>query len=121
MHVQASIPEARVRRMLRHIVKDGRAKYPSRALAATALVLPLCPLMLTPFPNLPLYYAAYRIYSNRRAAAGALCLQEVLQHHSDMQVDTLRASLRATSQQGVAFPADSWPARLLSDDVTCAP
>ena len=67
----------------------------------------------TPLPNIPLYYAGYKVYSASRAGAGASALEAMWQQRDTRVLQKLREQLLAMQAQGVVFPAKSWPARLM--------
>jgi hypothetical protein len=79
--VQAAFKERMVRRQLRHVAAGGRRRHAVRLVWWTLAMVPQLPLMLTPLPNLTVYYTGYRIYSHFRAlqvasqrwVAGAAC------------------------------------------------
>lgn len=76
--------------------------------------IPLLPLVATPLPNIPVYYAGYRVYSHYRALEGAKQLQTAFAQQDAQQLGALRDSLMVMQEvQGMQFPADSWPAHLL--------
>eukprot|EP00892_Ulva_mutabilis_P005233 jgi/Ulvmu1/3081/UM015_0121.1 len=75
-----SFSEAYVRRHLLFTARN-RVKYHQNWQRVTTFALiPLSPLALSPFPNLPIYYIAYRVYSHRLAHAGADTVLEYLEH-----------------------------------------
>lgn len=81
MHaVQDSFSEAYVRRHLLFTARN-RVKYHHNWQRVTTFALiPLSPLALSPFPNIPIYYIGYRVYSHNRARAGADTVLEYLEH-----------------------------------------
>lgn len=56
-----------MRRQLRHVAAGGRRRHAMRLVWWTLAMVPQLPLMLTPLPNLTVYYTGYRIYSHFRA------------------------------------------------------
>ena len=70
----------------------------------------------TPLPNIPLYYAGYKVYSASRAGAGATALEAMWQQRDTAVLHKLREQLLAMQSQGVVFPRKSWPARLLTPE-----
>ena len=70
----------------------------------------------TPLPNIPLYYAGYKVYSASRAGAGATALEAMWQQRDTAVLQKLREQLLAMQSQGVVFPHKSWPARLLTPE-----
>ncbi|MEW5311649.1 MAG: hypothetical protein WDW38_003345 [Sanguina aurantia] len=96
----ASLNQVLVRRRLRTIALT-RAHYHRRSLMGWGLIcLPQLPLMLTPFPNLTLYYSVYRLMSHYQALGGALSLQSVFTHADRLQLRalTLRHELQLQLQ-----------------------
>jgi Mitochondrial K+-H+ exchange-related len=95
---------AAIRRRLA-LVARFRERHHQRSFFASALgITPLMPLMLSPFPNIPLYYVGYRVFSHRNAWRGAQTLHRVLaQHaaaqHSTQQVPPVRTAQRANCSQ----------------------
>ncbi len=76
--------------------------------------VPLLPLVATPLPNIPVYYAGYRVYSHYRALEGAKQLQAAIREQDAQQLGALRDNLMVMQEaQGVQVPAESWPAHLL--------
>ncbi|MEW5299250.1 MAG: hypothetical protein WDW36_002283 [Sanguina aurantia] len=85
----ASLNQVLVRRRLRTIALT-RAHYHRRSLMGWGLIcLPQLPLMLTPFPNLTLYYSVYRLMSHYQALGGALSLQSAFTHADRLQLRAL--------------------------------
>jgi hypothetical protein len=75
--------------------------------------LPLIPLLLSPFPNLPLYYLGYRVYSHKTARNGALATQQLLRNSSEKVRAGLREAVRELRLQGHEPAPGSWAAKLL--------
>ena len=73
----------------------------------------------TPLPNIPLYYAGYKVYSASRAGAGASALEAMWQQRDTRVLQKLQEQLLAMQAQGVVFPAKSWPARLMRPEGRC--
>lgn len=107
--------EAYVRRRLRLLARQRTHTHRRWLIYSAIGSAPLLPLLLTPLPNLPLYYMGYRLYSNYRAWSGAQCLVEMLEHHDTMQLEGLRTSLRQLHDCGVHFPAGSWPVAFIHE------
>lgn len=52
-------------------------------------------------------------FSASSALAGCAALRNMLSHAETQQLQALRADMQALQDSGVAFPHDSWPAKLL--------
>ena len=75
--------------------------------------------MLTPLPNILIYYTVYRLYSHLRALQACQALQKGFTAIDSEQLRVLRDDLlRYQTSSGTDFPADSWPARLIRKDRT---
>ena len=72
--------------------------------------VPLLPLAATPLPNIPIYYAVYRFYSNYAALHGCGGLKSLLDCHEAYELGRLQQQLK--SYKDYAFPPKSWPAVL---------
>ena len=57
--------------------------------------------------------ACAQLYSARTALAGCRTLGDMWSHQDSEQLHGLRDRLRLLQEQGVAFPRDSWPEKLL--------
>ena len=77
------------------------------------------PPQATPLPNIPLYYAGYKVYSASRAGAGAAALEAMWQQRDSAVLQRLRQQLLALQDQGIVFPRKSWPARLIMPERRC--
>ena len=78
--VQDSFSEAYVRRHLLFTSRNRVKYHQNWQRVTTVALIPLSPLALSPFPNLPIYYAGYRVYSHSKARAGATAVLEYLEH-----------------------------------------
>jgi Mitochondrial K+-H+ exchange-related len=78
--LQDSYQQVFVRRHLLFTARS-REKYHKAWFRVTGIgIVPLLPLAITPLPNVPIYYLAYRVYSHRKAWQGAVAVLEHLQH-----------------------------------------
>jgi Mitochondrial K+-H+ exchange-related len=68
------------------LIARFREKHHQRLFVGSAIgVAPLLPLALSPFPNIPIYYVGYRVYSHRNAWRGAQAVQRILREHTAAQ------------------------------------
>ena len=103
--MQSTYKEAYIRRALA-LVARRRLAFHRRRFYLTAIgVAPLLPLAVSPFPNIPLYYVAYRVYSHRCARDGAGAVIDLLQQRSD-RVRQLQG-LDGHGQQNSTHPSAS--------------
>ncbi|CAG9465712.1 unnamed protein product [Pedinophyceae sp. YPF-701] len=104
-------PERFIRRRMRLLARH-EALHRSRRNAWGALTALLSPMAVTPIPNLPLYYAAYRFQSHRRALLGARTLKRAFATYDEARAalakDEALALKLATQLKPVvaAAPAD---------------
>lgn len=114
-----TLAERLVRRRLRCLALQGQRRHRTRILWWSFAMIPQLPLMLTPLPNITVYYTLYRLYSHFRAFQGCKALQKGFTALDSEQLRALRDDLlRFQASSGVNFPTDSWPARLIRKDRT---
>lgn len=70
----------------------------------------------TPIPNIPLYYAGYRVYSNYCAWTGSCTINHGLTRLDALSMLKLRTEIEQWKQDGIVFPVDSWQQRVLQED-----
>ncbi|KAG1672248.1 hypothetical protein FOA52_002950 [Chlamydomonas sp. UWO 241] len=75
----SSMDASRVRRHLRMMALRRSAMHRRRILGWTLMTLPQAPLMLTPLPNVTVYFSVYRLLSNFQAMQGANVLRSALE------------------------------------------
>lgn len=80
--------------------------------------IPQIPLMVTPLPNVTVYYTGWRLYSHYQAAKGAKVIKHGFTELDTQQLHALRDELLGLKEQGVVFPQDSWPAKLIRKEKT---
>lgn len=105
-----------VRRRMRLLLKREYAHHRRRLWGWGLLIVPLIPLLATPVPNIPLYYAGYKAYSARRALGGCAALQLMWAQTDTDALTSLRQQLVSLQHSGVIFPIGSWPHRLIKED-----
>lgn len=107
--------EKLVRRRLRHVAAEGRRRHMTRLVWWSLAMVPQLPLMVTPLPNLTVYYTGYRIYSHLRALQGAKALEQNLEQLNSKQLQDLRVALLTLKERNPAFVfrPKEWPARLM--------
>lgn len=109
--------ERLVRRRLRHIAADGLRVHRTRLVWWMLAIVPQVPLMVTPLPNITVYYTGYRIYSHYRALQGIKTLEKSLTELDSQQLRALRDALLAYQEtSGTRLPPDGWPARLVRQE-----
>ena len=108
------IQEKLVRRRLRLLVHEGKRRHRTRLLWWSLALVPQLPLMLTPLPNITVYYTIYRIVSHVQALQGSKAIERGFAALDSQHLAELRDSLlRLQHEHGISFPQDSWPARLI--------
>ena len=111
-------PEKLVRRRLRLIARQGRSHHRKGLILWSLLLVPQMPLMVTPLPNITVYYTLYRIWSHSRALQGSFVLDHGFSALDGKQLVRLREELLALQNQGVDFGEDTWTHKLVSGDRT---
>ena len=112
VRLQDNFKEAYVRRALRLAARRREAHHQRWFRISLVGMLPLCPLMLSPFPNLPLYYLGYRVYSHSSARNGTREALRLLDAHSTRGRGRLRDAIVQLRSDGVAPREGSWAATL---------
>lgn len=113
----SSYKEKLVRRRLRQLAHQGKKRHRTRLLLWCLTMVPQMPLMLTPLPNITVYYTGYRIYSHYKALQGSKSLEKGFAALDSQQLRALRDDLlRYQAQHDVDFPAESWPAKLIKKE-----
>lgn len=111
------VSERLVRRRLRVLMHQGRRRHRVRLMLWSLLFLPQIPLMVTPLPNITVYYTVYRIWSHASALQGSRTLDKCFAALDTQQLATLRDDLlRLQASTGIVYPPDSWPARLIKKE-----
>ena len=70
----------------------------------------------TPVPNIPLYFAGYKVYSASKALGGCSALRMMWAQTDTQRLTALREELLQLQEAGVSFPAGSWPQRLIRQE-----
>lgn len=70
-------------------------------------------------PNIPVYYAGYRVYSHYSAWIGVNTLQAGLHNADARSKRTLLTQIEQWRQDGIQFSEDSWALRILREDKRC--
>jgi len=110
----ASIDERFVRRRLRLLIR-GRMDYHRIWAGVWGFVTaPLLPLIVSPLPNVPLYYTSYRCWAHYRAWRGAQSLHGLVVNIDRRQLCLLREKLEALRSAGHTFEEGFWPSQLLA-------
>lgn len=71
-------------------------------------------------PNIPLYYAGYKLYSASRALGGCSALRLLWSQTETDHLSQLREQLVHLQHGGVVFPKGSWPQQLIQQDARYA-
>jgi hypothetical protein len=109
-----SFEERLVRRRLRLLADQGHKRHRLRFVLWIFALIPQLPLMLTPLPNITVYYTAYRVFSHYRAFQGSKALERGFAALDTAQLGALRDQLlRVQSDRNLVYDPDSWPARLI--------
>lgn len=112
-------PEKLVRRRLRLIARQGKAAHRKGLILWSLAFIPQMPLMLTPLPNISVYYTLYRIWSHSRALKGSFVLDHGFSALDAVQLVQLRETLvEYQKSTGIVYEVDSWPHKLVSGDRT---
>jgi hypothetical protein len=110
--MQATFKEAYVRRSL-WLLARNRMRHHSKWFRYTSLgFIPILPLLVSPLPNLPLYYLGYRCYSHKRATTGALATVDMLRNHSNAVRAGLQEAIKELQRQGHKPSPGSWASTL---------
>jgi len=110
----ASMQERYVRRRLRLLIRGRMEYHKCWALIWGALTVPQLPLLITPIPNLPIYFSLYRTWSHYRAWRGAGSLQHIIVDIDARQLQRLRRALLEMQAGGKPLPSGGWPAELIA-------
>lgn len=111
--------EKLVRRRLRLIARQGRAIHRRGLILWSLAFIPQMPLMITPLPNITVYYTLYRIWSHSRALKGSFVLDHGFSALDALQLVKLReALLEYQNSTGIVYEHDSWPHKLVTGDRT---
>lgn len=109
------LPEKLVRRRLRLLAMQGRARHRRGIVLWSLAFIPQMPLMVTPLPNITVYYTLYRLYSHIRALKGSFMLGHGFDALDAKQLVDLREQLAAYG--GDLLPG-TWPHKLVTGDRT---
>ena len=112
----SEMKEKLVRRRLRLLAVESIKRHRRRLLWWSLAAVPQIPLMLTPLPNVTVYYTGWRLYSHYQAMKGAKLLTHGFLEIDTMQLHAIRDELLLLKEEGVVFPAHSWPARLIQKE-----
>lgn len=73
--------------------------------------------MVTPLPNITVYYTLYRIWSHSRALQGSSVLDKGFTALDSEQLEDLRQKLiDIQDEHGVEYPKGTWPYKLIHKD-----
>mmetsp|Transcript_12753 Transcript_12753/g.27618 ORF Transcript_12753/g.27618 Transcript_12753/m.27618 type:complete len:347 (-) Transcript_12753:393-1433(-) len=89
----ASMSEVAVRRRLRMAALARYARHRRQLLGWTLASIPQLPLVLTPFPNVTLYYTVYRLVSSYKAMAGAQLVKSSFASSDQQQLERARRAI----------------------------
>lgn len=110
------LPEKLVRRRLRLLAMQGRARHRRGVLLWSLAFIPQMPLMVTPLPNISVYYTLYRLYSHIRALKGSFMLGHGFHALDAKQLVDLREQL--SRYDADALIPGTWPHKLVTGDQT---
>lgn len=115
-----SCKERLVRRRLRLLALQGKRRHRRRIFWWSLAMVPQIPLMVTPLPNITVYYTLYRLYSHIRALQGSKSLEKGFTALDSQQLHLLRDELLRyqASHNNAEFPSDSWAAKLVRQEKT---
>ena len=116
----SSCKERLVRRRLRLLALQGKRRHRRRIFWWGLAMVPQIPLMVTPLPNITVYYTLYRLYSHIRALQGSRSLEKGFTALDSQQLRALRDELLRfqASHDGADFPSESWAAKLVRKEKT---
>jgi len=116
----SSYKERLIRRRLRLLALQGRRRHRRRIFWWGLAMVPQIPLMVTPLPNITVYYTLYRLYSHIRALQGSKSLEKGFAALDSQQLHLLRDDLLRyqASHNNAEFPPDSWAAKLIRQEKT---
>jgi hypothetical protein len=115
-----SVKERLVRRRLRLLALQGKRRHRRRLFWWSLAMVPQIPLMVTPLPNITVYYTLYRLYSHIRALQGSKSLEKGFTALDSQQLRLLRDELLRfqASHENAEFAPDSWTAKLVRKEKT---
>lgn len=96
-------PQRYVRRRLRLFLRQQEYFNRCRLISWSVAAVPMLPLMVLPFPNIPLYYAGYKAYSHNKALRGCRHL-----------LDSVRSSSTSYTASSPALTAAPFSAEALA-------
>lgn len=106
-----------IRRRLRVMSHRSVSIHRKRLIWWSILLLIQSPLMLTPLPNITVYYTLYRVWSHSRALQGCTVLDKGFAALDSKQLEELREKLIEFQEvHSRDFPKGSWPYQLLHKD-----
>ncbi|KAG2424461.1 hypothetical protein HXX76_014513 [Chlamydomonas incerta] len=86
----ASVKERLVRRRMRRMASAQEAFHNRRILGWALATLPQLPLVLTPLPNVTLYYTAYKMVSHYQAVQGCRMLRAAFERYDQEELERAR-------------------------------
>ncbi|GAB4823824.1 hypothetical protein N2152v2_010870 [Parachlorella kessleri] len=113
---EAGLGEKRVRRRLRLLTEEAHQRHRNRMALWVLAMVPQLPLMVTPLPNVTVYYTGYRLYSNYRALQGTKSLERCFSDLSSKQLRALRDDLLRYQARGGELPKQLWPYKLIQQE-----
>ncbi|GFR49757.1 hypothetical protein Agub_g11917 [Astrephomene gubernaculifera] len=93
-----TMKERLVRRRLRRLALSQEHYHNRRILGWALATLPQLPLMITPFPNVTLYYTAYKVVSHYQARQGCRTLRAAFERYDAAERE--RAAVQARAGHG---------------------
>ncbi|KAG2430989.1 hypothetical protein HYH02_013521 [Chlamydomonas schloesseri] len=95
----ASVKERLVRRRLRRMAQAQEALHSRRILGWALATIPQLPLVLTPLPNVTLYYTAYKMVSHYQAVQGCRTLRAAFDRYDREELERARNGKQQQQQQ----------------------
>ncbi|PNW79548.1 hypothetical protein CHLRE_08g358557v5 [Chlamydomonas reinhardtii] len=86
----ASVKERLVRRRMRRMAQAQEAFHNRRILGWALATIPQLPLVLTPLPNVTLYYTAYKMVSHYQAVQGCRTLRAAFDRYDQEELERAR-------------------------------
>lgn len=96
-----------VRRRTRLFLQQQEYHQRCRQILWCSLIVPMVPLLVLPAPNIPMYYAAYKVYSHTAALKGCRQLLRTLQNNETNETTISSADHSASATHSTAISESS--------------
>ena len=117
--LQSGYKEVYVRRAIALLARKREVYHNNRFRLTGAGLVPILPLVVSPLPNLPIYYVGYRVYSHHSARDGARTVLALLKNKSDAVRQDVRAAVEVLRAAGTPPRPGSWAEHLAASADNC--